>query len=185
MTSTQSTDSEYSSNSDSESNDEKETGKKTKKKSNSKKTPNKNDKGRFEKTPLKQVNVGLPEKEAKRKKEDEALEKGEKKKARSERSPSNTQRGSAFTERETKNILHSLFQNKDDKDATEDFLKHFPDSTRTKQSVRNRVSRVRTDLTNSLTKVHQEDVETNGVFIFLSFFLPSFLPFFLSFFLSF
>jgi len=160
-----SSDEDFDKDSDTESEEEESTGKKVSSKKQTTKTVSKNDKGRFVKTPLKQVNVGLPVSELKRKKEDEALEKGEKKRPRKDRSPSNAMRGTAFSGREIKVILSSIFEQKDDKDATEDFFKKFPETLRTKNSVRAKVTKVRTDLTASLTKVHEEDVETNGVFV--------------------
>lgn len=160
-----SSDEDFDKDSDTESEEEESTGKKASSKKQPTKIVSKNDKGRFVKTPLKQVNVGLPISELKRKKEDEALEKGERKRPKKDRSPSNAMRGTAFSGREIKVILSSIFEQKDDKDATEDFFKKFPETLRTKNSVRAKVTKVRTDLTASLTKVHEEDVETNGVFV--------------------
>lgn len=143
--------------------------------------PNKNDKGRFTDAPIKQENT-MSEVEKKRKREDEKLSRAEKKKggkseSKDQKQSPKSSRASQFSDDELKTILFSLFKGKDDREATEDFMKAFPKSSRTRPAVKAKVAKMREDFSNQINNITDKDMERNGVshFFSLSFFSLHFL----------
>ena len=134
----------------------------------------KNDSGRHNKTPgqINQVNVGLsdmPEKEKKRKQENDALDKADVSLRTGKREKSDKKgstRGHKFTRGETGTMLLSIYEKMDDAQAASDFMKRESDTTRTKPSVKARVAKVRKSLQDNLLEVNAIEVERNGVIFF-------------------
>jgi hypothetical protein len=142
---------------------------------------NKNDKGRFSQSPLKQENVGLisqmSREEKERKKADQKLNSAEKilKKTQKDKGPkvakkpgagkpSGETRGGAFTDKELRTILQGIYLNKSDRDVVSFFLQSFPTTTRTQQAIKNKSSSCRALLVTQLTKFEESNVITNGLF---------------------
>jgi hypothetical protein len=141
-------------------------------------TVSKNDKGRFEQTPLKKINLGLPTSEEKRKKEDEDLKKAEKKHKKASPTaslmPSDQGRGGKFDGKELRTMLMSLYEGKDDRKAAEAFMTTFPKTTRTKNAVRGRITRLRKELREKLELVQKNEMETIGMQYYRIFFIITF-----------
>jgi len=128
-------------------------------------------------SPLKGMNVGLPVEELKRKAEDEELRKAEKKKHKnrdgSAPSSSNnnnarnsddaeSMKGKKFSEKEVRAILQSIHAKLSDQEASVDFFRQLPHSSRTAKAVKARVKIVREELEASLLHVKENEIEKNG-----------------------
>lgn len=157
---------------------EKKSDKKSQKSSKSNST-NKNDKGRHSEVPLQQTNT-MTKAEKKRMREDQKLKEAESgKRSKQEKGQNNktnsSPRATAFSEEETKTILLSLFKGRDDKEATDDFLKFFSTSTRTRGAIKAKVTKTREEFSNQINGLTDKDLEKNGMIVFL-FFLSIFSP---------
>ena len=147
--------------------------KKKKKAKKLKKLKERQDKGRFDETPLKLVNTAtqpLCEAEKKRKAEDDALAAVDGKKSKTKpraKSESPSPRGNLFNDDETKALLLIIFKGqREDSKVAEEFFKCFPLSTRTKAAVKARVGRIREDLAKELTTITQTQIESSGLRFF-------------------
>jgi hypothetical protein len=131
-----------------------------------------NDKGRFENTPLHQVSTMSAE-EKKRKRQDKMLAQAEKRsravsderkpKEAKKVSPAKSPRGNSFSEDEIKEILLSISKGKDDNEIFADFLKKFPETTRTKAALKVKIVKTREELTNTLNNLTPADLEAKGL----------------------
>lgn len=182
--STPSTEDSDSSRSEDRKSSKKDKSKKTKK---SDQKPNKNDKGRFQTTPIASENT-MTELEKKRKREDENLKTAETKNSKA-KSKEGSSKSNQFSSEEVKAILLSLFNGLNDKDACEEFFKVFNKSTRTKAAVKAKVAKLREELTNRINGITDQDQERNGLpsfhflldsrlFLLISFLLSFFSPLF-------
>ncbi len=98
-----------------------------------------------------------PRIESVRNKQDRKLDVAEKSVKKTKKS-GNGPRGGPFSDKEVRTILQSLHNKKTDKQATEDFLKIFPTSSRTAHAVKTKVIKVRAELVSSLTEFEKSEV---------------------------
>lgn len=68
-------------------------------------------------------------------------------------------------------MLFSLHKGKNDVEATEDFMKAFSKTSRTKAAVRSKIGKVREDFFNQINGITDKDLEKTGCFSFSLFFL--------------
>ncbi len=109
-----------------------------------KKASNKSGKGRLDNTTAikTSVNIGLPEQETKRKREDEKLRNAEKsKRGKSDESPST--KGAKFVDKEYQAILLSIYKGMGDQEVCADFFAQCPGTTRTDQALKKKIKEIR------------------------------------------
>jgi hypothetical protein len=114
------------------------------------------------------MNIGLPQEELKRKRQDDALVKAEmKSKTKSSKnSEESSGKGSKFGETERKAMLYSISKEMDVQEAAKDFFVQMPMSTRTEGAVKKKYKEVREGLEKSLLALREDEIERNGMFEF-------------------